>query len=48
MKRLIILFLVAFLLLGLASNMIAAPKDTIVVGLYWIQPIIETGLRKPL
>ena len=34
MKRLIILFLVAFLLLGLTGNIIAAPKDTIVVGLY--------------
>lgn len=33
MKRFIILFLVAFLLLGVASNVIAAPKDTIVVGL---------------
>lgn len=34
MKRFVILFLVVFLLLGLASNIIAAPKDTIVVGLY--------------
>lgn len=33
MKRLMILFLVAFLLLGVASNVIAASKDTIVVGL---------------
>lgn len=33
MKRFIILFLVVFLLLGVASNVIAASKDTIVVGL---------------
>jgi len=33
MKRLIILFLVAFLLLGVASNVVAASKDTLVVGL---------------
>lgn len=33
MKNFVILFLVVFLLLGLASNMIAASKDTIVVGL---------------
>src|SRR5665648_160535 len=34
MKRVIILFLVTFLLIGVASNVIASPKDTIVVGLY--------------
>ena len=33
MKRLIILFLVAFLLLGIGMSVIASPKDTIVVGL---------------
>lgn len=33
MKRVTILFLVAFLLLGVAINVIASPKDTIVVGL---------------
>jgi len=33
MKRFMILFLVVFLLLGVASNVIAASKDTIVVGL---------------
>jgi len=34
MKKVVILFLVAFLLIGVASNVIASPKDTIVVGLY--------------
>jgi len=34
MKRLIVLFLIAFLLIGVAINVIAAPRDTIVVGLY--------------
>lgn len=33
MKRFIIVFLVVFLLLGVASNVIAASKDTLVVGL---------------
>jgi len=33
MKKFVILFLVVFLLLGLTSNVIAASKDTIVVGL---------------
>ena len=33
MKRFVILFLVVFLLLGVTSNVIAASKDTIVVGL---------------
>jgi len=34
MKKLTILFLVIFLLMGVVINVIASPKDTIVVGLY--------------